>query len=182
MNDPTLLPPCAEFEFDLVELADGTLAAERARTVRAHLEGCERCRGWQAAYAEVDARLGEALPRPALSADFDARLQARLAAETRRVPSADLRTQVDSEYRRMVDSLGAGARRSAVLTGGTLAVAALGTAIVLLVLWPEAGAALAALDPVQRATVLGGIGGAIALAGLAWSTMTGAVPALRLRS
>ena len=35
MNDPTLLPPCAEYEFDLVELADGTLAVDFTSTLSA---------------------------------------------------------------------------------------------------------------------------------------------------
>jgi anti-sigma factor RsiW len=180
MNDPTLLPPCAEFEFDLVELADGTLPDGRARLVLTHVEGCARCRAWQAEYAELDARLGASLPRPALSADFDARLQERLAATTRRAARADLRTQVESDYRSLVDSLRAGARRSVLLTAGTMAVAALGATILLPAVWPGAGAALAALDPVQRATVLGGIGGAVALAALGWSALQGALPGVRL--
>ena len=182
MNDPTLLPPCAEYEFDLVELADGTLAAERARAVRAHLGHCARCRAWQSAYAEVDARLAAALPHPALSSDFDARLKARLAAETRRAPRAERLTEVDSEYRRMLDALRAGARHRALVVGGFAAVAALGATVVLGLLWPEAGAALTSLEPVQRAKVLGGIGCAIALGGLSWSAMMGAVPGLRLRT
>jgi anti-sigma factor RsiW len=180
MNDPTLLPPCAEFEFDLVEMVDGTLPAERARTTRAHLEGCARCRAWQAQYAELDAQLMATLPRPALSSDFDARLQGRLASETRRAASADLRTQVESDYRSLVDSLRSGARRSVLLTAGTMVVAALGATILLPVVWPGAGAALAALDPVQRATVLGGIGCAVALVALGWSAMQGALPGVRL--
>lgn len=181
MNDPILLPPCAEYEFDLVDLADGTLAAERARAVRAHLENCVRCRAWQASFAEVDARLAVALPQPSLSADFDARLKARLAAETRRAPRAERLTEVESEYRRMLDALRAGARHRALVVG-LAAVAALGATVVLGSLWPEAGAALASLEPVQRAKVLGGIGCAIALGGLSWSAMMGAVPALRLRT
>ena len=71
---------CEDYEFDVAELADGTLAPEKARIVRLHLAGCTRCRRWRDEYAAIDARLTRALPQPRLPADFEWKLAARLRA------------------------------------------------------------------------------------------------------
>jgi len=70
MNDPTLPRACADYEHDLVDLHDGALAPEQARTVRLHVERCARCRAWVQTFAALDAQLAAGLPRPALSANF----------------------------------------------------------------------------------------------------------------
>ena len=49
MNDPTLPGPCADYEHDLVDLHDGTLAPDRVAAVRLHVANCTRCRTWVAA-------------------------------------------------------------------------------------------------------------------------------------
>ena len=81
MNEMSLTGPCADYEHDLVELVEGSLGPERARVIRLHVESCARCRAWQAEFAAFDAGLAAALPSPALSADFERRLQARAFGE-----------------------------------------------------------------------------------------------------
>ena len=44
MNITVMNGACEDYEFDVAELADGTLAPEKARIVRLHLAGCARCR------------------------------------------------------------------------------------------------------------------------------------------
>jgi predicted anti-sigma-YlaC factor YlaD len=179
MNNLNPLPPCAEFEFEIVELGEGSLAPEKARTVRAHLESCARCRNWRSSFAEVDARLAAALPRPALSADFASRLHARLGAESRRMPRNELRTAADQEYLRTLDALRRSARRNVVLAGLAVGVVAIGGLVLAPSLLPDAGSLLASFTAQQRLIGCGALGGVIALAGLAWSTMLGQLPTLR---
>ena len=57
MNITVMNGACEDYEFDVAELADGTLAPEKARIVRLHLAGCTRCRRWRDEYAAIDARL-----------------------------------------------------------------------------------------------------------------------------
>ena len=163
MNDPTLIGPCADFEHDLVELHDGVLAPERARSVRQHVEQCARCHGWAQEFAMLDARLAMDLPRPALAPDFDARLRQRLAALLQPAVRSDLRSTVEREHDSVVDSLRRGARRHALLGAIGSATA---TACVLL-------AARSLLAPIpdgpERWLMLGVVGVAVAIAGLAWS-------------
>jgi hypothetical protein len=180
MNEPNPLPPCAEFEHELVELDEGSLTPERARTVRAHAESCARCRDWAAAFARLDSGLEAAMPRPSLSPDFEARLKERLAAETHRTPRSELRTSADTEYRRMMEALRSRARRNALLAGAAAVAAAIGALVVVPAVWPVAGASLAALDPVRLATASAAVGAAIALAALGWSALQGALPGVRL--
>ncbi len=86
-NDIALsLGPCADYEFDLVELFEGSLEAGRATLVRQHMERCTRCRAYTSALGALDAALAGALPRPALSTEFDAHLRERIA-ELAQVPS-----------------------------------------------------------------------------------------------
>lgn len=179
MNDLNPLPPCADYEYEIVEFVEGSLAPDKVRTVRAHLESCARCRNWQSSYAEVDARLAAALPRPALSADFASRLQARLGSESRRMPRNDVRSAADAEYLRALEALRRGARSNAVLAGLAVAVVAVGAVVLAPSLLPDATSLLASLTTEQRLIGCGALGGAIALAGLAWSTMVGQLPALR---
>ena len=115
MNDPTLIGPCAEYEHDLVEFLDGTLAAERRHVVGRHVETCGRCRAWQAEFAALDARLAASLPRPALSAEFERRLRERLVARAQAVVRPDLRDAADHEHRQQLDAIRSSARRRGLL-------------------------------------------------------------------
>lgn len=177
MNELNQLPPCAEFEHEIVELHEGSLAPARTVVVRAHVESCARCRAWQSAFAELDTGLAAALPRPALAADFAAKLAARIRAETHRAPAAELRITADGEYQRMLEALRQGARRSALVAGVTLVAAALTGIALAPALMSDAASVLSFLSMNGRMTVFGSLGGAIALAALAWSAMQGVLPA-----
>jgi len=115
MNDPTLIGPCAEYEYEIVDLQDGGLPAGRARAVLAHLDGCPRCRAWAAELAALDTRLAATLPRPALSPDFDARLRERIDSLAVPARRGELRSRLEREHDSMLDALRRGARRRAAL-------------------------------------------------------------------
>ena len=52
------LGPCPDYEFDLVELQEGSLEAGRAGAVQYHLAQCSRCRAYTLALGELDAESG----------------------------------------------------------------------------------------------------------------------------
>jgi len=176
MNSTSLIPPCPEFEHDLVELQDGSLRPERAREVRAHLESCARCREWQQACADTDARLASALPQPSLSPDFSQRLMARIAAERGRAPASELRSAAADEYERMRESLLRGARLRVLV--GFLALLGVAAAATLLAPLLAAGSnqLFSSLSADQRLHVFIYFSGAITLASLAGSALQGALP------
>jgi anti-sigma factor RsiW len=180
MNTSMHAGPCADYEHEIVELAEGALAPEKARAVRLHVASCARCRAWQSAFADLDAELGQALPRPALSADFAARLQSRLAAVTRSNGRADLRTSADDEYRQTLETLRRGTWFQAIV--GAITVVGICTAGLLLVrgVAPEAGPVLAVFAGPERDAALVTLGAIVALGTLAWSATRGFLPALRL--
>jgi anti-sigma factor RsiW len=108
-NDIALaLGPCADYEFDLVELREGSLAAGRAGTVRHHLAQCARCRAYAAALDELDAALAAALPRPALSPDFDARLREQITELTQAPNRTAALALAQREHESMLQTLGRG--------------------------------------------------------------------------
>jgi anti-sigma factor RsiW len=181
MNISMHTGPCTDYEHELVELAEGSLGPEKARVVRVHVASCARCRAWQSALADLDARLGEALPRPALSADFTARLESRLAAATRSSGRADLRSSAEDEYRRTLEALRRGTWFSGVVSAMT--VAGTCTAGLLLVrgVAPEAASLFAAFAGPGRDAAFSTLGAVVALGALAWSASRGFLPTLRLR-
>ena len=152
MNTSMHAGPCADYEHEIVELAEGSLAPEKARVVRMHVASCARCRAWQSAFADLDAGLGQALPRPALSADFAARLESRLAAVTRSNGRADLRASAEDEYRRTLEALRRGTRSSAIV--GAMTVVGICTAGLLLVrgVAPEAQSVARVIRRTRSAT------------------------------
>ena len=175
MNDPTLIGPCAEYEHDLVEFLDGTLAAERRHVVGRHVETCGRCRAWQAEFAALDARLAASLPRPALSAEFERLLRERLVARAQAVVRPELRAAADHEHRQQLDAMLSSARRRGLLDA--IASAAV-TACILVTArghLDRLGGLHEVLAGPQSTTVLGGIGAAVALATLVWSVARGNV-------
>ena len=182
MNISMHAGPCADYEHEIVELAEGSLAPEKARVVRMHVASCARCRAWQSAFADLDAELGQALPRPALSADFGARLASRLAAVTRSNGRGDLRASAEDEYRRTLEALRHGTWSSAIV--GAMTVVGICTAGLLLVrgVAPEAAPLLAAFAGPERATAFVVLGVVVALGALAWSASRGFLPTLRLRA
>jgi hypothetical protein len=179
MNQMSITGPCADYEHDLVELRDGSLGPERARVIRLHVESCARCRAWQADFATIDAGLAAALPRPAVSADFERRLQARIAALARPANRSDLRARADRDYERLVEALRRGARRHALLDGIGAAAIAICALLVARGLVEQVDALQSLLEGPQRLVILGGIGTGVTLAALAWTAVRSRLPLAR---
>ncbi len=74
---------CSRIENRILPYLDGRLADSDRREVEAHIFACEPCRVRVEEFRAVSGLLGE-LPMIAPSAAFDARLQARIAAEPAR--------------------------------------------------------------------------------------------------
>jgi hypothetical protein len=176
MNEISFTGPCADYEHDLIELHEGSLGPERARVIRLHVESCARCRAWQAEFAAFDAGLAAALPSPALSADFERRLQARIAALSQPANRSDLRARADREHERLVATLRRGARRHALLDGIGSAAIAICVLAVARGLLEQTGALQLLFEGPQRMVILGGIGTAVALAALAWTAVRSRLP------
>jgi len=177
MNDPTLIGPCADYEHDLVELHDGDLPPERASVVRLHVAQCARCRDWTQAFAALDARLAAELPRPVLTAHFEARLQDRLAALSRPAARGDLNGALEHEHDALLAALRRGARRNALLGAIGWATAMACAFLAARDLLPEMRGALASVPAgTEPWMVFGVVGVAVAIAGLAWSGVRGGLP------
>jgi len=114
------LGPCADYEFDLVELHEGSLEAGRAGAVQRHMTQCSRCRSYASALGELDAALADALPRPALSPDFDARLREQIAELTQVPNRTAALTAAEREYASMRQNLGRGLSWRTVLNAAAL--------------------------------------------------------------
>ena len=114
------LGPCPDYEFDLVELQEGSLEAGRAGAVQYHLAQCSRCRAYTLALGELDAALAATLPRPALSPDFDARLQERIAELTKTLNRAAALAAAEREHEWMLRTLGRGLGWRTVLNAAAL--------------------------------------------------------------
>jgi anti-sigma factor RsiW len=182
MNDPTLIGPCADYEHDLVDLQDGALPPERARTLGLHLEHCARCAAWAAGFAAIDARLVTGITAPALSPGFDAHLRERIAELRGSPDAARLRAGFEREHAELVQSLRSGARRRAVL-GATASVATtLGVLTAAPQLLEPGSSVLAALSAsFGDLASLGTLAAVVAIAALAWSAARGGLPLPGLR-
>jgi anti-sigma factor RsiW len=136
---PARWEPCEDYAFDLMELGDGTLPPERARVVRMHLEGCTRCRHWMADLTAIGSELAAAMPRPELSADFDARLEVRIdqLRARQRTQRGELQAAVEREHDRMVAALRRGLRWRTALNAAATASAAGGLLVAARALGPE---------------------------------------------
>jgi anti-sigma factor RsiW len=93
-------PPgaCEEYEFDLVEFVDGTLPTALHAAVQRHLATCARCRAFERQVRAVDESLAAAIPRARLSAEFDERLEARIARLERSRDAGSARALAEREY------------------------------------------------------------------------------------
>jgi len=181
MNNPILTGPCAGYEHDLVELNDGALAPERASRVRLHVEHCARCRAWAGEFAALDARLAAELPRPQLSPAFDAQLRHRLASLSRPAVRGDQRAALQREHDSLIDALQRGARRRAVLGAVGSAASTLCALVAARSLLAQNAVLLAWVpEGPERWILLGAIGVAVAIGGLAWSTARTGMPVLGL--
>jgi anti-sigma factor RsiW len=120
-NDIALaLGPCADYEFDLVEIREGTLEPDRAGTVQRHMAQCARCRAYAATLDQLDASLADALPRPALSPDFDTRLREQIAELTRMPNRTAALAAAEREHEWMLRNLGRGLSWRTVLNAAAL--------------------------------------------------------------
>lgn len=177
MNMITLHGACEDYEFDVAELVDQTLAPEKARIVSLHIAGCARCRRWRDEYAAMDARLAHALPRARLAADFEWRLAARLSS---RAPTGrdDTRAVAQREYAELMAGLRERLRSAAVgsIAGAIAAIGCVVAAVPVLIehvhfsLDAQAGSALFKI-----------VTAGVTVAALAWSFGNGVLPGLRLR-
>jgi anti-sigma factor RsiW len=174
MNAPINRAACEAFEHDLADLVDGLLDETNARRVQAHLASCANCRDWQAGYASLHARLQAALPRPEISADFDATLAARVRALQTR--GRDLqRAAADAEHDALLASLRRYSRRRMVLGALGGAVTA-GSLLVLAQQWLLRDATLhAALHGGDKPFLFTAAGALIALGVIAWSLSRSAI-------
>jgi anti-sigma factor RsiW len=114
------LGPCADYEFDLVELHDGSLEAGHAGAVQQHMAQCSRCRAYALALDELDAALADCLPRPALSPGFDARLREQITQLTKVPNRTAALAAAEREYASMRRNLGRGLDWRAVLNAAAL--------------------------------------------------------------
>ncbi len=114
------LGPCTDYEFDLVELHEGSLQAGRAGVVQHHMAHCARCRAYASALGALDAALADALPRPALSPGFDARLREQIAELTRVPGRTAALAAAEREHARMLQNLGRGLSWRTVLNAAAL--------------------------------------------------------------
>jgi anti-sigma factor RsiW len=114
------LGPCPDYEFELVELQEGSLEAGRAGAVQHHMTQCSRCRAYALALGELDAALADALPRPALSPGFDARLREQIAELTQAPNRTAALAAAEREYASMRRNLGRGLGWRTVLNAAAL--------------------------------------------------------------
>jgi len=175
MNEIFPTGPCADHEHNLVDLLEGSLGPERARVIRQHVDSCPRCRAWQAEFAALDERLADAMPRPALSADFERALQERLATLVQPATRGDVRAAVDREYARLIDAIRRDARRRGLLDGIGAAAVAASAVVAASGLVGNAGELHWLLAGRPSSLMLEGLGAALAFAALAWSVGRGAI-------
>jgi anti-sigma factor RsiW len=179
MNGNPANGPCEDYELEVADLVDGTLAPEKARVVSLHLAGCCRCRKWRDEYAAMDRQLARAIPRPRLTIDFEWKLAARLRALGG--APVDTRAAAEQEYATLMDGLRR-RLRGATIGSAASAVAAGGCALAVLpALIDRLGPALAAFNAPAAWTGALVAGLAIVAGALAWSFGSGALPGLRLR-
>ena len=76
---------CPEFEDLILDYCEGAASAADGALLESHIAACGGCRAHLAQQQELDRRLSNSLPRPALSPAFAAHLAARIA-EQRRSP------------------------------------------------------------------------------------------------
>ena len=181
MTETTLSGLCAGYEFEIVELHEGVLGPDDTRRVRMHLEACACCRDWQARYALLDSTLAREQPRPALQADFGAKLRARIARLADPDARRAQRAAAESEYDWMLRSLKRRLTRQALVAAAAgVATGAAGIALLAL-LGPQIAALLQILGAGNGHAPLGAIAAAAAIGALAWSARRGVLPGIPLR-
>jgi anti-sigma factor RsiW len=122
-------PACSEYDLDLADLVDGALEPGRVGPVRTHLASCARCQRFVADLEAIDRRLAGALPRPALSPEFDTKLAARIGHLRRTQPRDRALADADAEYESLLGALTRGWRWRTALNAAAMASVAGGVAV-----------------------------------------------------
>lgn len=135
-NIALALGPCADYEFDLVELSEHSLASDRAPLVQQHLAHCARCSAYLTELQTLDAALVAALPVPELSAEFDARLAQRIAALQRAPDRASALAAAEREHEQLLRALGRALDWRTLLNGVALGTVAGGALLALAAIVP----------------------------------------------
>ena len=170
------LGACEDHEFDLVEWVDAKLEPDRAAAVQRHLLTCARCRAFVDDLRAVDASLAAALPRPALSPGFDARLGERLAT-LRRPPAREAaRAAAEDEYRSLLGTLRRGLSWRTGLNALATASACGGVVTLLVSTGPTVLGSLGIIGESTHAATGFGIAGLACLCGLAAAHLLGRQP------
>jgi anti-sigma factor RsiW len=131
VNIALALGPCADYEFDLVELSEQALAPERAPLVQQHLAHCPRCRAYLEELVQLDAALAAALPTPEIPAGFDARLAERIAGLQRAPDRAGALAAAEREHQQLLRQLGRALDWRTVLQGVAMGAATGGALLAL---------------------------------------------------
>lgn len=164
---------CEDHEFDLVEWTDATLAPDRAAAAQRHLLTCARCRAFVDGLRAVDASLAAALPRPALSPGFDARLGERLAALHRPPAREAAWAAAEDEYRSLLAALRRGLPWRTGLDALATASACGGVVTLLVSTGPTVLGSLGVVGESTHAATGFGIAGLACLCGLAAARLLG---------
>lgn len=143
-------PHLAEWIDRLQDAVDGALVPSDLAAVQAHLADCAICRGEHRRLLAIDARLrGEFTAAPAMSADFDRRVLARIdALEHERRALAKQREQ--QEFEKRLTAIRGGWRQWVRFhLGNVIGVAATIAAVVsaLASMWPDANEGVTGLQP-----------------------------------
>jgi anti-sigma factor RsiW len=139
--------PCEDRAFELMELVDGALAPADAARLQQHLASCPRCRAFAREFARTSEALAAAVPHATVSADFDARLRARLAGLARDTRGGTARESVEREYREALDALRRGLRWRTALNAVAAASLAGGIVVAVNTVTPEVFASLGPSAP-----------------------------------
>jgi anti-sigma factor RsiW len=73
--------PCPEFEDLILDYCEGAASPADSALLESHVAACAGCRQYLATQQELDLRLTNLRPSPALSPEFAAHLAARIAVE-----------------------------------------------------------------------------------------------------
>ena len=170
MNAPLNFHPCEAFEHEIADLVDGLLPVADTGRVRSHLAACGACRSWQVQYAAVHDRLAGALPKPSLSAGFDAALYARIEGLKAANGRESRRVAADQEKDALLVSLRRQTSRRAVLGAlGTGSVVAFGLLALQRLVLQDAAVHAALQGGDRMVLACGAIGAAIAATAIAWT-------------
>jgi len=92
---------CQEIENRIPDYQENQLSPAQREEVETHLARCANCRLFARHLRELDAALSSSVKTPALSADFDRRLQERIRAESTAMSEprrAERKRQLQAEF------------------------------------------------------------------------------------